>query len=107
MLSFYAIIEHPEIFGNAGVFSPSFWFSNRIFDLVSETDINPNSRFYFLVASEESIDMIPDQRKMVELLITKGVDKDHIKAKIINGGRHNEALWRNNFSEAYQWLIKD
>ena len=107
LLSFYAIAKYPETFGNAGVFSPSFWFSNRIFDFVLETKIQPDSRFYFLVGSEESEDMVPDQTKMKELLLKKGVPKDHIKNIIIQGGRHNEELWRNNFPEAYQWLIRD
>ena len=107
LLAFYAAVKYPETFGNAGVFSPSFWFSNRIFELVSQTDISPNSRFYFLVGSDESDEMVPDQQKMVELLVTKGVAKDHIKNIVIENGQHNEALWRNNFPEAYQWLIKN
>ncbi len=107
MLSFYAAVKYPNTFGNAGVFSPSFWFSNRIFDLVSESDISPYSRFYFVAGSEESEDMVPDQLKMVALLVTKGVAKDHIKNVIIEGRRHNEELWRNNFPEAYQWLIEE
>lgn len=104
LLSFYAVIKYPEIFGNAGVFSPSFWFSNRIFDFVKQTPLPPESRFYFLVGSEESDAMVPDQQKMVKLLLEKGLKKGHIKSNIIDGGRHNETLWRNNFADAYLWL---
>ncbi|RXJ50622.1 alpha/beta hydrolase [Gelidibacter gilvus] len=107
LLSFYALIKYPDTFGNAGIFSPSFWFSNRIFDFISETDISPNSRFYFLAGSEESEEMVLDQEKMVELLLIKGVPKEHIKNMIIEGGRHNEVLWQHNFPEAYQWLIEN
>ncbi|WP_346210650.1 hypothetical protein [Gelidibacter algens] len=89
------------------IFSPSFWFSNRIFNLVSETTISPNSRFYFLAGSEESETMVPDQTKMVDLLLTKGVPQNNIKNTITEGGQHNEALWRQNFPKAYQWLIKN
>lgn len=105
LMSFYAIIKHPEVFGNAGIFSPSFWFSNRIFDLVSEKDIPSTSRFYFMAGSEESDTMVPDQEKMIALLSDKGVAKDHIKNIVIEGGKHNEALWRKNFPDAYEWLI--
>ena len=104
LLSFYAVMKYPNTFGNAGVFSPSFWFSHRIFDLISKSDFNHDSRFYFLAGSEESEDMIPDLQKMVELLLTKGVAPDHMKYIIIEGGRHNEELWRNNFPKAYEWL---
>ncbi|WP_299395539.1 alpha/beta hydrolase-fold protein [uncultured Gelidibacter sp.] len=107
LLSFYAVIKHPEIFGNAGVFSPSFWFSNAIFDLVSKSEISQSSRFYFLSGSNESETMVPDQQKMVALLLEKGVPGHHIKSTIIEGGQHNEALWRDHFPEAYQWIIKN
>lgn len=107
LLSFYALIKYPETFGNAGIFSPSFWFSNRIFDFVTESDISPDSRFYFLAGSEESENMVPDQNKMVDLLLKNGVSKNNLKSIIIEGGEHKEALWRDNFPEAYQWLIKN
>jgi predicted alpha/beta superfamily hydrolase len=32
LVSYYAILKYPEVFGKAGVFSPSFWFS-KIFIL--------------------------------------------------------------------------
>lgn len=105
LLSFYAAIKHPDTFGNAGVFSPSFWFSNRIFDMVSETTVPRNLKFYFLSGSEESETMVLDQTKMVDLLLMKGVPPIHIKNITIDGGQHNEALWRHNFPKAYQWLI--
>lgn len=107
LLSFYALIKYPETFGNAGIFSPSFWFSNRIFDFVSHSDISPDSRFYFLAGSKESENIIKDQTKMIELLRKKGVPQESLKSIIIKGGEHNEVLWRENFPEAYQWLIKN
>ncbi|HUH29583.1 alpha/beta hydrolase [Gelidibacter sp.] len=107
LLSFYAIIKYPDIFGNAGIFSASFWFSNRIFDFVSQTDISPNSRFYFMAGTNESEEMVFDQEKMVELLLKKGVPKAQIKNVILEGGQHNEVLWQQNFPEAYQWLIEN
>lgn len=107
LLSFYALIKYPDTFGNAGIFSPSFWFSNRIFDFVIESDVSPKSRFYFLSGSKESDGMVPDQDKMVKLLLKKGVPENHIQNIIIEGGQHNEALWRQNFPEAYQWLVGD
>ncbi|MEZ0128795.1 alpha/beta hydrolase [Flavobacterium sp. LBUM151] len=31
LVSYYAAIKYPAVFGKAGVFSPSFWFSNEIY----------------------------------------------------------------------------
>ena len=31
LISYYAALKHPDVFGKTGVFSPSFWFSNESF----------------------------------------------------------------------------
>ena len=105
LLSFYAAIKHPEIFGNTGVFSPSFWYSDKIYDLVSNAELSSTSKFYFMVGTDEDETMVSNQKKMVTLLKHKGVKNKNIKNIIIEGGQHNEGLWSNNFPAAYQWLF--
>lgn len=105
LISFYAMLKYPDTFSNGGIFSPSFWFSEAIYNLVKETTISKSSRFYFLVGTDESEDMVSNQKKMIDLLLKKGVNSQNIKLKIVEGGKHNEALWAKNFPEAYQWLI--
>lgn len=107
LLSFYAVIKYPKTFGNAGVFSPSFWFTDDIYTLVEQTDIPESSRFYFLAGTDESEDMVPDLEQMVSLLQRKGVPPDNIESTIIAGGKHSETLWSEHFPEAYNWLITD
>ncbi|MEZ4793065.1 MAG: alpha/beta hydrolase-fold protein [Gelidibacter sp.] len=107
LMSFYAVIKYPETFGNAGAFSPSFWFSEAIYKLVEQSDIPESSRFYFLVGSDESEEMVPDLKKMVSLLQRKGVKPENMMSTIIEGGKHNEKLWSEHFPEAYQWLISE
>ncbi|MBT8323727.1 MAG: alpha/beta hydrolase [Winogradskyella sp.] len=106
LISFYAILKYPETFNNALVFSPSFWFSEAIFEMAQETVIPDTSRFYFLVGTNESEDMVINQERMIDLLLNKGVNRDNIYNKIVEGGKHNEALWATYFPEAYQWLYK-
>ncbi|WP_047547171.1 alpha/beta hydrolase [Psychroserpens sp. Hel_I_66] len=105
LMAFYATIKYPETFSKAGVFSPSFWVSDKIYDLVSTSEISKNSKFYLLAGSKESESMVPDQEKMVKLLKQKGVESNNIKNIVIEGGEHNESLWSNNFPEAFQWLF--
>lgn len=104
LISFYATIKYPNIFGKAGVFSPSFWFSEDIYDLVTSTEIPPTSKFYFLVGEEEGESMVPDQERMVELLKSKGIKDTQLENHIIKGGKHNETLWKTHFPNAYNWL---
>lgn len=104
LMAFYATIKYPETFSKAGVFSPSFWISDKIFELTSSSEIPQTSKFYFLVGSKEGDSMVPDQEKMVKMLKEKGVDDNNIKNIIIEGGEHNEKLWSENFSKAFEWL---
>ena len=105
LMAFYATITYPETFSKAGIFSPSFWISNKIFDLASASEIPKSSKFFFLVGSKEAESMVPDQEKMVTLLLNKGVKEEQIQNRIIEGGEHNEAFWGSNFPKAFQWLM--
>ncbi len=111
LLSFYAVVKYPETFGNAGVFSPSFWYSKDIYEFTESAKIPESSKFYFLVGSEEgetledAAHMVLDQQKMVILLLEKDVKPEQIVNRIVEGGKHNEAFWSKYFHEAYQWLI--
>ena len=114
LMSLYAVIKYPETFGKAGIFSPAFWINkNEIFELVKNSDINPNHKFFFLVGSEEgesmeiASEMVSDQHDMAKLLIDKGIDNRNIMDKVVPNGHHNETLWSTNFAETYQWLIKN
>lgn len=105
LISFYAIVKYPNTFGNAVVFSPSFWFSDEIYELVETTEINKESNFFFLIGTEEGETAVPNQQKMVDLLVEKSHDNNSIINKIVEGGKHNEAFWSKHFPEAFQWIM--
>lgn len=104
LVSYYAILKYPEVFGKAGVFSPSFWFSKEIYDLTQKTK-KIKSKIYFLSGDSESEDMVSDLNKMNHLVSQKRCDCLNLTKKvIIKGGKHNEKLWRDGFSKAILWL---
>ena len=104
LVSYYAILKYPETFGKAGVFSPSFWFSNDIYTLTEKAP-KIKTKIYFLCGDKESDDMVKDMTKMERLLDTKRCYCLHLtKSKIVKGGEHNEKLWRDGFVKAVLWL---
>lgn len=105
LMSFYATILYPDVFGKAGVFSPAFWINPEIYQLVEATEIPDTSRFYFLVGTNEGESMVPNLERMIKLLRNKGVLQTQIMNHIIDGGQHNEAFWGTHFPDAYQWLL--
>ncbi|MWB95398.1 alpha/beta hydrolase [Flavobacterium sp. GA093] len=104
LVSYYAVLKHPETFGKAGVFSPSFWFSKDIYTF-TEQQKKIKTKIYFLCGDKESDDMVNDMTKMEHLLDTKRCYCLHLnKSKIVKGGQHNEKLWRDGFVNAFLWL---
>jgi len=104
LVSYYIALKYPEVFGKAGVFSPSFWFSNDIYTF-TEKQSKIKTKIYFLCGDKESDDMVNDLTKMKRLLDTKRCYCLHLdKIKIVKDGEHNEKLWRDNFAQALLWL---
>lgn len=104
LVSYYAILKYPEVFGKAGVFSPSFWFSNEIYTFAEKAP-KIKTKIYFLCGDKESDDMVKDVARMEKLLDTKRCYCLHLnKTTIVKGGEHNEKLWRDGFVKALLWL---
>ncbi|MDI1256013.1 MAG: alpha/beta hydrolase-fold protein [Flavobacterium sp.] len=106
LVSFYAVLKYPKVFGKAGVFSPSFWFTKDIYDLVEKSP-KIKAKFYFLCGDSESkdIDVVADMNKMYKLLDENRCYCLKLQEKVVvKGGEHNEKLWREGFEKAYIWL---
>lgn len=104
LTSYYAVLKYPEIFGKAGVFSPSFWFTKDIYDL-TEKSKKIKSKIYFLCGDNESEDMVSDLYKIEYLLNSNRCSCLNLnEKKIVKGGQHNEKLWRDGFVKAILWL---
>ena len=106
LTSFYATLKFPDIFSFAGVYSPSFWYSDEIYDFVSKIDL-PDTKYYFLAGDSESKNMLEDLEKMLDLLKSKGLTENNIRVEIVKGGEHNEKLWREAFANTYLWLLEN
>ncbi len=105
LVSYYAALKYSQTFGMVGVFSPSFWFNEKIYDLTEKTELNPETKFYFLVGTAESEEMVPDLERMIEVLKKAGLKNEKFQVNYVEGGEHNESLWKENFPRAYIWLM--
>ncbi|WP_166919512.1 alpha/beta hydrolase [Flavobacterium poyangense] len=104
LVSYYALLKYPKVFGKAGVFSPSFWFSNDIYTLTEKAP-KIKTKIYFLCGDSEDENMVKDMTKMERLLDKNRCYCLHLtQSKIVKGGQHNEKLWRDNFVTAFLWL---
>jgi predicted alpha/beta superfamily hydrolase len=104
LTSFYAILKYPEVFGAVGVFSPSFWFSEKMYPFAENSTLE-SKKIYMMCGDSESEKMVEDLEKMVGI-IEKNARNTPLKTKIVKGGKHHETLWADEFGEAILWLLK-
>lgn len=102
LISLYAVLKYPEVFGNAGIFSPAFWTASGIDSMVLARAKKMNAALYFYAGGNEGEQMVPDMLR-IEKEIRKNSRSD-IKERIDQQAKHNEAAWRKHFPEFYRWV---
>jgi len=106
LISHYALYTYPKVFSKAGIFSPSYWVSNKVFDLTKENPVPANTRLYMVVGKKEGPGMYENMEKMYAFIKAQGHPADHISAETNLEGEHNEAFWNSEFADAVKWLFK-
>jgi predicted alpha/beta superfamily hydrolase len=105
LISMYAALKYPDVFGNAGIFSPAFWIAPQIYQYAQQQKLPGYSRFYFVCGDAESDMMVTDMQKMADLVRTEGKDQAKSPVLIIKGASHNEKQWNGDFPGFYEWLM--
>lgn len=107
LVSFYAALKYPEVFGKVGCFSPAFWINKEAIFQKMENTPKFNTKIYLLCGDkEDSGAMVTNMNEMETLINSKRCEcKKLNKSVIVKGGEHNEKLWRNAFAKAYLWLF--
>lgn len=106
MTSHYAIYQYPDVFGLAGIFSPSYWFSDEVYRFTAARRLPRGTRLY-LVAGDQEGDTpatnVENVRKMETLLRT---DPNVVLFTAIRpGAEHNEIFWKREFPKAMIYLF--
>jgi predicted alpha/beta superfamily hydrolase len=104
LISLYAVLKYPQVYGGAGIFSPAFWTASGIDSTVIADAKKVNSRLFFYAGGKEGDSMVPDMKR-----IEKEIDErtaSPIKEKIDEDAHHNEAAWRKYFPAFYEWTIE-
>jgi len=103
LISLYAVIQYPNVFGTAGVLSPAFWMAPTIYSDADKFTTTSQPRFYLYAGSKESTTMVTDMQRMADMLQKK---ERYILRKVVNPlGQHNEKYWRQEFADFYKWLM--
>ena len=106
LISMYAVMKYPKVFGKAGVFSPAFWTAPELktdLEKMVKPSTHKNVRIYFYAGEQEGSQMVVDMLYFFEAMRKKAGSK--MKVKINAEGRHNEPTWRNEFPAFYNWIM--
>jgi predicted alpha/beta superfamily hydrolase len=114
LISLYAALTRPDVFGRAGVFSPSLWFSEGMWETARAARPHPEGQRLVFVSggSEGPADrprvVVQDQERMLETLEAAGFRRGiHLHAAAPDDGTHQEWFWRREFPAAYRLLFAE
>ncbi|MEZ5041369.1 MAG: alpha/beta hydrolase-fold protein [Saprospiraceae bacterium] len=105
LISVYAGLMYPEVFGRLLIFSPSLWAAPNIhFHAINFHEAH-DSRVYIYAGERESKTMVPNINKFKTALEQQGSGANiEFNISIDPQGQHNEARWGKEFPKAVEWL---
>ena len=107
LMSHYLVHHYPQVFGRAGVFSPSYWFAGEAVFADTRAHPLPSDTRIWLVAggAEGDEDMLPQLARMTDLLQAQRHWRTRIHSTVVPDAKHNEMAWRADFPAAVRWLF--
>lgn len=106
LISFYAGILYPQIFGRLGIFSPAFWIAPHLVSYINQS-IKPRrhskQKYYFYGGGAENANMVSDIFQVAELMHSYA--NPTIKTVVNPAGYHSEDCWKKEFPAFFQWII--
>ena len=103
LMAHAAVMRHPEVFGQALVFSPSYWFSPAIAEETAGTPLRSGQRVYLYVGGAEGGGMQPDAEAMAERWKATLPDGAALQFTASAKAEHNETAWRAALPKALCW----
>jgi predicted alpha/beta superfamily hydrolase len=92
LISLYATLKYPRVFGLAGIFSPAFWTAPALDNYIDSLPGNISARLFFYAGGQESKDMVPDMERIADKLALKS---NYFMYSVVEAeGKHNEPTWR-------------
>ncbi len=107
LISIYAGLMFPEVFGKLMIFSPSLWVSSKIYFDAIEFIAPLATKIYIYAGTNESKTMVESVEKLKQTIENQGYSRKGMEVKLsINpNGKHNESQWGREFPKALEWLF--
>lgn len=104
LISLYAHLRYPGVFGASGVFSPAFWIAPELKKDLLRNAGSLQGKVYFYAGDAESDSMVGDMLEVEQLL--RQLSHAQLQSDVRAGAHHNEAAWRQEFPLLIAFLMK-
>ncbi|MEJ7627747.1 MAG: alpha/beta hydrolase-fold protein [Ferruginibacter sp.] len=102
LISYYAALKYPSVFGKAGIFSPAFWIAPDILPLTDTLAPQAKGMYFFYMGEKEGEEMISS---MNAVTLNLGKSSGALIYTVVDpGGKHHEYSWKKWFPEFYLWV---
>ncbi|MFK7921002.1 MAG: alpha/beta hydrolase [Bacteroidia bacterium] len=105
LMSYFMLMEYPEVFGNAIVFSPSYWVNEVVYRLHEHNPRVKEQKIYFN-AGELETPTVESIQKMHQILLDYGVPPENMKLDVEKGLGHWHLTWIAGFKKVYPWIVQ-
>ena len=106
LISFYAALEHQDVFSKAGVFSPSFWFNtDSLESFIINSPKQFDMKFHFLMGGQEG--QVAEQAVLdAEAgLLANGFGATETFTTFPPNGDHSENFWKSEFARCLSMAL--
>jgi predicted alpha/beta superfamily hydrolase len=107
LISIYAGLMYPSVFGRLMIFSPSLWVTqNAPFENITFKTPLP-TKIYAYAGGREGISMIPNVKRFRDNLKNQGLKDSDVNFKLVIDpqGSHSEMRWGQEFPKAVEWMF--
>jgi predicted alpha/beta superfamily hydrolase len=103
LFSHYSTVTRPDVFKYAGVFSPSYWFNDKIYKITNELSDGQRRYLYLSGGTKESESHVANLNLMNDSLN----EKPFINSELVinENAQHNEKQWSESFPLFLNWWM--
>jgi predicted alpha/beta superfamily hydrolase len=105
LIALYGVLAHSDIIGAAGVFSPSLWINDSVFDVNSYSKSNKDVKIFLLVGGKEGHMQARHISRLRKALKKADVAEKSLMYMVDPEAGHNELLWKAHFIESVLYLF--
>ncbi|MEO6229131.1 MAG: alpha/beta hydrolase-fold protein [Ferruginibacter sp.] len=103
LISYYAMLKYPSVFGKGGIFSPAFHTAPQIQHLTDSLGKQLTGKIFFYMGEKEGKENIDE---MIDVTETLGRKSSAIVYIVLDpDAERNEAAWRKWFPDFYEWTL--